>query len=67
MYVCINNLSEANTFQEDPCKLAGAMGSGLEHEFNPTKCQVIHVTRLIPPITSKYFLHSINCCYTDGL
>ena len=28
--------------------------------FNPTKCQVLHVTRLKTPIPSKYFLHSIE-------
>ena len=28
--------------------------------FNPTKCQVLHVTRFKTPIPSKYFLHSIE-------
>ena len=28
--------------------------------FNPTKCQVIHVTRLKAPIPSKHFLHNIE-------
>ena len=28
--------------------------------FNPTKCQVLHVTRLKTPIPSKYFPHSIE-------
>ena len=26
--------------------------------FNPAKCQVLHVTRSKTPIPSKYFLHS---------
>ena len=26
--------------------------------FNPSKCQVLHVTRLKTPIPSKYFLHN---------
>ena len=28
--------------------------------FNPSKCQVMHVTRLKTPISSKYFLHNIE-------
>ena len=28
--------------------------------FNLTKCQVFHVTRLMSPIHSKYFLHHIE-------
>ena len=26
--------------------------------FNPSKCQVLHVTRLKTPLPSKYFLHN---------
>ena len=58
LYLCISNLSEANTFQEDLCKLE-LWEEAWYMNFNPTKCQVLHATRLKTPIPSKYFLHSI--------
>ena len=59
LYLCISNMSEANTLQEDLCKL-GLWEEVWDMNFNPTKCQVLHVTRLKTPIPSKYFLYSIE-------
>ena len=52
-------LSETNTLQEDLCKLE-LWEEAWDMNFNPTKCQVLHVTRLKNPIPSKYFLHIIE-------
>ena len=57
MYLCISSLSEANTLQEDLCKLE-QWEEDWDMNFNPAKCQVLRVTRLKSPIPSKYFLHN---------
>ena len=57
MYLCINNISEANILQEDLCKLE-KWEEALDINVNPSKCQVLHVTRLKTPIPSKYDLHN---------
>ena len=59
LYLCINNLSEANTLQEDLCKLE-LWEEAWDMNFNPSKCQVLHVTRLKTLIPSKHFLHCIE-------
>ena len=59
LYLCISNLSEANTLQEDLCKL-DLWEEAWDMNFNPTKCQVSHVTRLKTLIPSKYFPHRIE-------
>lgn len=57
MCLCISPLSEANIIQEDLCKLE-QREKAWDMSFNPTKSQVLHVTRLKAPIPSKYFLHN---------
>ena len=59
MYLCISSLSEANILQEDLRKLE-QWEEDWDMNFNPAKCQVLHVTRLQTPIPSKYFLHDIE-------
>ena len=53
IYLCISNISEANIMQEDLHKL-----EKWDMSFNPSKCQVLHVSRLKTPIPSKYSLHN---------
>ena len=57
MYLCIINISEANILQEDLCKLE-KWEEACDMSFNPSKCQVLHVTRLKTPIPSKYDFHN---------
>ena len=59
LYLCISNMSEANTLQEDLCKLE-LWEEARDMNFNPTNYQVLHVTRLKTPISSKYFLRRIE-------
>ena len=59
LHLCLSNLSEANTLQEDLCKLE-LWEEAWDMNFKLTKCQVLHVTRLKTPIPYKYFLHSIE-------
>ena len=59
LYLCISNLSRVNTIQEDLCKLE-LWEEAWNMNFNPTLCQVLHITRLKTPIPSKYFFHGIE-------
>ena len=49
MYLCISSLSEANILQEDLLKLE-KWEKDWDMNFNPAKCQVLHVTRFKTPI-----------------
>ena len=55
MHLCIRSLSEVNILQEGFLKLE-QWEEDWDMNFNPSKCQVLHVTRLKTPIPSKYFL-----------
>ena len=59
MYLAITSPSDSEILQQDL--------TNLEHweklwdmNFNPAKCQVIHVTWLKTPIPTKYLLHGIE-------
>ena len=55
-YLAISSLSEANILQDDLSKLE-QWEKFWDMNFNPAKCQDLHVTRSRTPIPSKYFLH----------
>ena len=57
MYLAISSLSDANILQDDLSKLEQWEKYWIMN-FNPAKCQVLHVTRSKTPIPSKYFLHN---------
>ena len=57
MYLRISSLSEANILQEDLLVLKLEQWE-VDMNFNPSKCQVWHVTRLKIPNPSKYLLHN---------
>ena len=57
MYLAISSLPDENILQDDLSKL-DQWEKSLDMNFNPTKCQVLHITRLKTPIPSKYFLHN---------
>ena len=42
---------------EPLCSLLRIMGKRLDMSFNPSKCQVLHITRTKCPIQTKYILH----------
>ena len=57
MYLCISSPSKANILQDDLLKLE-QWEKDWDMNFNPTKCQVLHVTKLKTTIHSKFFLHN---------
>ena len=61
MYLALSSHIEGQVLQNDLLSLE-KWEKIWDMNFNPSKCQVLHVTRLIPPPTStpietKYFLH----------
>ena len=57
--IYVSATCQKQTLQEGLCKLE-LLEEAWDMNFNPTKCQVLHVTRLKNPIPSIYFLHSIE-------
>ena len=58
LYLTISTSSQSEILQKDLDNLE-RWGHKLEMEFNPSKCQVIHITRSKTPIPTQYTLH--NC------
>ena len=56
VYLTLNTIKDSVTLQHDH-KTLEKWESEWDMEFNPSKCQVIHVTRKKNPIPSQYFLH----------
>ena len=59
MSLCITSLSEANTPKEGLLKLE-KWEEDWDTNYNPAKCQGLHVIRLKTPIPSRYFPHNIE-------
>ena len=57
MYLATSSLSDTNILQDDLSKLE-QWEKSWDMNFNPAKCQVLHVTRSKTPIPSKYSLHN---------
>ena len=58
MYLAIGSLSEISNLQDDHIQLEKWKKSW-DVDYNPTKCQVLHITRSKTNIPSKYNLHNI--------
>ena len=53
MYLAISSLSEASNLQDDFIQLE-KWEKSWDMDFNPTKCQVLHITRSKTPIPSVH-------------
>ena len=58
LYLTISTSSQSEILQKDLEHLE-RWSHKLDMEFNPSKCQVIHITRSKTPIPTQYTLH--NC------
>ena len=56
MYLALSSHIEGQVLQNDLLSLE-KWEKMWDMNFNPSKCQVLHVTRLKTPIETKYFLH----------
>lgn len=56
VYLAVRNSSDANILQADLDKLE-IWERTWDMEFNPSKCQVLHINRSKQPIHSRYTLH----------
>ena len=56
MYLALSSYTEGQVLQNDLLSLE-KWEKMWDMNFNPSKCQVLHVTRLKTPIETKYFLH----------
>ena len=56
IYITLLKAQDTDILQNDLTKLE-QWEKEWDMEFNPSKCQVIHITRSKKPIPSKYFLH----------
>ena len=57
LYMSLTSVKQSKTLQND-LKTLEKWELDWDMEFNPSKCQVIHVTRRKHPIPSQYFLHN---------
>lgn len=58
IYLTLDQHTQSSILQAD-LKTLEKWESDWDMEFNPSKCQVIHVTKRKTPIPSQYFLHGV--------
>ena len=58
IYLTLTSHLQSSTLQND-LRILEKWESDWDMEFNPSKCQVIHVTKRKTPIPSQYYLHEV--------
>ena len=59
MYLAINSTTEGHVIQTDLACLEQWVKMW-DMQFNPSKCQVLHITRKVKPLNTKYILHNVE-------
>ena len=59
MYLAISSTTEGQVLQTDLACLE-QWEKIWDMQFNPSKCQVIHITRKVKPLNTKYILHNVE-------
>ena len=59
IYLSLTSLGQSKTLQND-LQMLEQWELDWDMEFNPSKCQVIHVTRMKQPIPTNYSLHNVK-------
>ena len=57
VYLTVSNLQDSQVLQSDLVSLQ-RWERTWDMEFNPNKCQVLHITRSKKPVMSGYFMHN---------
>ena len=59
MYLAISSTTEGQVLQTDlACRVQ--CEKMWDMQFNPSKCQVLHITRKVKPLNTKYVLHNVE-------
>ena len=58
IYLAISNPTQSSVLQKD-LETLEKWETNWNMEFNPSKCQVIHVTRRQSPFQTSYYLHNV--------
>ena len=59
MYLAISSTTEGQVLQTDLACLE-QWEKMWDMQFNPSKCQVLHITRKVKPLNTKYILHNVE-------
>ena len=59
MYLAISSTTEGQVLQIDLACLE-QWEKMWDMQFNPSKCQVLHITRKVKPLYTKYILHNVE-------
>ncbi len=59
VYLSLTSASESELLQKDLSELE-KWESEWDMSFNPSKCQVLHITKRKTPINTAYFLHNMQ-------
>ena len=59
MYLAISSSTEGQVLQTDLACLE-QWEKMWDMQFNPSKCQVLHITRKVKPLNTKYILHNVE-------
>ena len=59
MYLAISSTTEGQVLQTDLACLE-QWEKMWDMQFNPSECQVLHITRKVKPLNTKYILHNVE-------
>ena len=59
MYLAVSTTSEGQVLQTDLACLE-QWQKMWDMQFNPSKCQVLHIIRKVKPLNTKYILHNVE-------
>ena len=65
MYLAISSTTEGQVLQTDLACLE-QWEKMWDMQFNPSKCQVLHITRKVTPLNTKYILHNVELASTSA-
>ena len=60
MYLAISSTTEGQVLQTDLACLEQWEKDVGYAIYNPSKCQVLHITRKVKPLNTKYILHNVE-------
>ena len=59
MYLAVSSTTEGQVLQTDLACLE-QWAKMRDMQFSPSKCQVLHITKIVKPLNTKYILHNVE-------